>query len=396
MNKTFLCAALALGCFLTGAAQHGFDDVAVAIASTNAAVAAERSRADARIAEEKALNSLGGPEIEAEYKFSPEGSADNRWSLSVGQSFEWPGVYIARRKAAGERINAFEELYLQTLLDKTLEVKLAMIRAAEAKSLLTIRRLERENCKALADAYRRALDAGDATILEVKKTELQNFNVIVECDRAEADYLDAMAALRAFGNAELIPEGLLDSVPMCPLTSLEAYRTAYAASDPGSRSLRHLEAASLRDVSVARRSALPSFTLAYVHDYEDRTHFNGFGVSLSLPSWEPGRKVRAARAAAQAAALDCVDYSVRVNAALDADYEAAGKLFATIAESKATFAGFDYPALLRKALDKGAINLFEYLVEYNEYVRSVTAYIGLRADYARVEARLARFILPIK
>lgn len=42
---------------------------------------------------------LEAPEVEFSRVWNTESGGENKWSLSVSQSFDWPGVYAARREA---------------------------------------------------------------------------------------------------------------------------------------------------------------------------------------------------------------------------------------------------------------------------------------------------------
>ncbi len=87
-------------------AADAFTEVTETILASDPSVRAERARLAGEIEQLRSANSLEGPEIGFGYKW---GSEINKWDLSVSQSFDWPGVYGARRKAARYRRYALDE-----------------------------------------------------------------------------------------------------------------------------------------------------------------------------------------------------------------------------------------------------------------------------------------------
>ena len=379
MKKTIALIAL---CAALGAQAFDIDSEALRIASQQPALQARKALADAEMEEYSASNVLEGPEAEFEYKFAPAG-ADNRWGVSIGQSFDFPGVYSARSKANRLRRGAFRELYRSDLMDMALEVKIVV------EAFRTVDKLY--------GTYREALERGETTILEVRKIELRRFEMARQADEARSELTEAQIAMAVLcggaGNAAAVTP---DAIPVQELKPFEFYSSAMTEANPRLAYESGIADAENASVSVAKRSGLPSFRLAYVHDFEENTHFNGFGISISLPSWNNGRNVRAARARALAAEQTLADSRLRAQADLNAGYEAATRLYQNLALGRDVFDASEYPAYLSLALESGRINIFTYLTEYADYLDSRLEYIGLKGDYARAEANLSKYSATIE
>ncbi|MDE6853454.1 MAG: TolC family protein [Muribaculaceae bacterium] len=388
--KRIIIAAAALFAAISAIADD-FDEAARSIAEANTQVAASRARYEARLEEGRAANVLAGPEVEVDYKFAPSG-AENRWGVSVGQSFDWPGVYASRRKANGYRADAFAQLYRSEFVEKALEAKQLLIAIAESQKQLELLRTASETMTRLAEAYETAFAQGETTMLEVSKIRLRRFEIENRLAKAEVEDEQLLNNLRVLNGGAGCPE-----VPELPLTahlkSLDEYRKELENNDPGVAANRMLESAAMADVSTARRSGLPSFRLAYVHDYEEGFHFNGFSVGISLPSWGPRASVKAARAEAMAQIQDTGDYALRVNARLLNDYRLCARLDSRVDAARRLFVDDIYPAQLLKALDAGRITLFEYLSEYGSYLDAKSEYYALCGELAQACASLDRYAL---
>ena len=86
--KLRLILSLALTSALPLCQAATLDETAMNIALRNPAVMSARAGYEADLESARAENILAGPEVEGEYLFSSEGNDGNRWSVSVGQSFD--------------------------------------------------------------------------------------------------------------------------------------------------------------------------------------------------------------------------------------------------------------------------------------------------------------------
>lgn len=369
------------------------DSLALAMARSNPDVAAAHAQIAATDYGGRAANVLAGPEAEFEWK---RGGGESRWGVSVGQSFDWPGVYSARRHATEARTDAARQLYAAAVQEKWIEAKTAIMQYAAAG--LRVKFLSRavENFKHLSEVYGRALDRGETTILEVRKLDLQLAAGESALARAEVDRSTAYEILSAMSPSAVAADlaGGID-VPALEAPMLyDTYAQAYATSSPDIAAARSLHTAAAHELTAVRRAALPSFKLSYLHEFEENTHFNGFGVAVGLPSWGPSASRRAAEAEALVAEENMSARVLASDAALRADYERATTLYAQLAPLQRVFGGEnDYPSLLGRALEAGRITLLEYLTEYNTYLDGAADYAALMADYAVALARLHRYVV---
>ena len=366
------------------------DSICYTVALEAPSLKAQETRIAAQRLQNEADNSLAGPEADFDYKFNASGG-ENRWGVSVGQGFDWPGVYYSRRKSNKLRESALENLHRQNVADKALEIKLAAIRLGQARQNVRVLGEAKSNFEELVAKMKYAFDRSETTILNLRKSELQLMSVNSTLAEAENELSQAEAALEAVAPGALSRFDGVEGVEIAQLKPEQVYLEALNASS-GMMSVSTEAEAARNDISVAKRAAMPSFKLSYVHDYEEFTHFNGFGISIALPSWQPAKNVALARANAIAADLDAVDYGIVQRARLHADYTEAARLYARIADQQELLAS-DYPALLKKAFDASIITVFDYLREYNDYLDTLSRHNALVAGYAGVEARLAKNFL---
>lgn len=365
-----------------------FGQIAREYALTNPAVTAERARCEALVAEKRAENVLAGPEAEFSYKWPSRRGEDQRWDISVGQEFEWPGIYGIRAQQADRMAQWSSNLHSQTLIDKTLEIEQAMIALAQANANAELCREIAANFDRLAAIYNKSLQRGETTILEVRKIEIRSFEVQRQLAEAQSAVTVATEKLKSLCGGTL-PAADFNAIPRPALLSMADYeaapRPALLAAD------FQMEAASA-GAKVASRSALPSFTVSYNHTYEEGIHFNGFGVGITLPSWNNKRRTAKAAAELEEARANRNDVALTENQQLSADYAEATSLLKAIQKAGAAFEKDEFVPLLDKALSVGRLTLSEYLLEYETYISAKQGYVDVCAAYADAEARLSRYL----
>lgn len=391
--KNIILPSLIFLAAMQGSASTPLESAALDIARHSPAVIADRARIDATAQQLSADNSMKGPEVDFDYKFAAKKGIDNRWGFSVGQEFDWPGLYSARRQAARQQVGALEMLYRQTLADKTFEARQALVDLVAARKRANLLAQVRKAYSELDSVYDRAYHRGEITVIDARKLKLQIFNCRVRLASEQTAVEAAEAAVRALmaDGGTSIPEDIEMPSVEAP-APYETYRAAMMQNNPGLKAMSTLSDAASAEVSVARRASLPSFKISYAHDFEENVHFNGFGVSISLPSWAPAKGVNAARARAIIADSEETDYRLRTMAELSIAYSTASKLAGTLEGCNELF-GDDYPALLLKSLNAGQMPLYKYLDEYGSFVDAKLEYINLRADYAKALGALQRYTI---
>ena len=167
------------------------------------------------------------------------------------------------------------------MVDKALELKLAAIRLGQARANLKVIGEAHSNFEQLADNLRKSYDRGEATILAMRKSELQLMSILTALANAESEVLRAEAAIEAIEPGCLGEFKALAGLNVEPLRPIAEYEQSLCLFPDLAGKKAELEAAR-NDISVARRGSMPSFKLSYAHDYEDGKHFNGFGIGISL------------------------------------------------------------------------------------------------------------------
>ncbi len=385
--------AIALGVHAADA-QGQFSDIVRRIAADAPSYSAEQARLQANVESMRAENVLENPEVEFERLWSA-GPADNKWSGSLSQAFDWPGAYGARSCAAAALATAgrleLDETFRQ-LQVKAAENTLQLLAARRKVEILTE---VHESMTRLRQEYDRAWQMGETTILDVNKMKIEEIRSATELEQARAEMNAVKADLISMAPNSAAVEDAMELVdfPYVELASAGDY-TAAVENAPELRYYSAIAEAENANVAVAKAQRLPGFSLGYVHAFEEGTHFNGLSVGVSLPVYSRRHAVAAADQLGLAARLDLVARRVELETQIAADYASATSLKEQIARFSPLVEGVNNMALLRKALDGGELSLLDYLQETNYFLRARLDCLALLRDYTLLAFRLNSYTAP--
>lgn len=347
--------------------------------------------ADARMRSEAAavrpLTNLPNPELGFDHLWGGEG---NKLTLSVSQSFDWPGVYGKRAKAAELQTSvatARRNLIVQQARWDVEELLIEALYQLDRRALLDS---IGNNYAQLAAAYRRSYELGEGTILDVKKIEIQQLSVdalIGECDQA---YRETLATLTQY-NRSLDYTAMIQN--LSPQLSAIPDRNTLSPRDQPEFMLATLTSmAAEQQISLARSENLPGFSVGYVYNREIGQSFNGLSASVTLPLWGNRNKVGAAEAELEATEADKEDVAARLVGKINTEWEAALQSRRRLDGYDRVLDGNDTPRLLDMALKGGQISVLEYLQESEYFMQAELDRLAVRRDLTISTCRLLRYV----
>lgn len=387
--RSFVASALAVTGVISAGSQVLTADQVLKTLDSNILLNQMKADADAGLFAGEAENSLAGPEAEFEHVWGRGGA--RKWNVGITQSFDWPGLYSARRKAANvsyiaagyEREAKRAELLVET---KRLLVQAGFI--CQRRDVIDSMIADLTDLQKYLDE---ALKHGLVTIIDSKKAAIEIVNLCIERDALD-EQLAAVVGQISIATGTDFSVSQIDASTMpatTALLSLDEYMAKVEADPMVIASKANVDAARLNE-KVADRSVLPGFGVGYRHEFEEGTHFNGFAVSVSLPSWGVSKTRKASRMQTLAA-----DAGVELQKSLylsrvKAEYQAAAALRERIKSLRAVGMDGSYLQLLRMAREGGEISMLDYLREQSYYRATALSLLDLEERYALLLTSLNR------
>lgn len=367
------------------AAQGSADGYVAEIIANNPELRIRRAEASAEIINRVASNRLEAAEAGFAYKWPSMAGEVTKIEFEVSQSFDWPGLYGARRRSTRAAERALTDRAAAAEREIRLQVGELLCGLVAANSRVDLMSRIVANIDSLHERMHLMLYSGEATELDHRKLSLEEVAMKQQLTDALQTRTEALSALATLNGGEL-PAGLAE-LREYGSDSLKPLNDYLAIADTESAALES-EAELMRlDARAERMGLAPGFSLGYVMEKEGPVYYNGFSLGLRLPEY--GAKPRAAALDLQAGALKAQALTAAADrrARLTADYAAAEKAAKLIAEYERAF-GHDYEKLLQRTLNGGQMTYIEYFNELNYYLTARIDYINARENYHKLLIRL--------
>lgn len=373
-------------------AQDAFDQTIDAIVNSSPQVQSERELAKAVTLDNADANSLANPEVSFSRVWGTRG-VGNKLQLDVTQSFDWPGLYGARRKANARQQSAAALMCQWTELEVSLQAKRLLIELVYVKKQLAMTTEFTHNMRQLEQAINASQRQGYATELDRRKIAIEAYKLSSQATTLDAHRAQIEGELQAMCPGASLDLNAIATYPIEQILTLDEYQEQIATLDPQLAAAAMTEEAEAYGAKAATMQRFPGFTVGYEHQSELGDRFNGFTVSMSLPFFEN----RHARAASQA----------RVDAAHSQAYALQAEKQAAVATSmaemtawrdrvdgyNAVFGDNAYLTLIKKAYDGGELNLFEYINEIQYYGEATQAFLEAEYNFRSALAELNKYNL---
>lgn len=344
------------------------------------------NRAKSTAARDEA-SSLELTEVEFEHLWAQAG--DNKWNLGVTQTFDWPGAYGKKRRAADAWSRAYDELYNATANNLRLQARSAFESVTYCNLRLELLDSMLKNMQKLEEYIRTGFDQGQLTILDVKKIQLEVYGLKAQIADVEQERTALLADIVSLASGKELDIDF-SAYGMQPFHD-RAYYEQVASESPEILAVRAQAQANLAEAGAASASRLPGISLGYRHAFEENTHFNGLSVGVALPFFSRRQASKAARLEAEALKLQASD----VNATAQAEI---GMLYENAARRREQFNGLrevtlenNYPDLLMMAYKGGQINIITYIQEANYFLEARKDYLAAEFEMQSALTRLNRY-----
>ena len=388
-NKIFTLGLVCVAAFSAGATTP-MEVLEQVVNSTQLENLREQNKA--ALATEEAQNYLPGLEVDFEHLW--HSARDTKWSLSVTQSFDWPGLYTTRRDliAANRAVNSLGEESLRMEL-RVAAMKILVELSYNAQRIKLLDR-ELESLMEIDKYLAEALEHRVVTILDKKKSAIEIVNVTIEKDKLLARQDELLGELQQLAG---FPLNLKDVnwIDLPPLQTLGEYETYLGEVDldPSLRAETQRNEVARLEAETARLSVLPKFGIGYRHDKEDIGHFDGFSMSVGLPTWGVTKQKIAAQTALATQNVQAENRKKLILARIENEYRSAQTLREHIKKLRANGVDGSYLILLGEALKGGELTMMDYLREQIFYRTTSMTLLDLEEKYSLLLASLNRYRL---
>ncbi len=378
----------ALLCLLFAGAAHGhaWQDILKEIERNNITLKAMQSEVQATVAESRQRNQPSA--LEVEYSpFFRKGAGLSNSEMVVKQSFDMPWLYV-RRNRTTQHVEATSQaqyrIERRNILWQAQQLCIDLVVVNKNRSLMLERlRISQE----LDTLYRKKLEAGDATALDVNKIQLECMDRRTELNKNEAERQLLLLQLQTLnGGLPLCVDSISYPAEHIHLAVEDLIRERQQ-NDAELLALREAEKLAQSELKEARQGWLPHLSLGYRRNTEGREGVNGFLVGVGFPLWSTRHQVRAA----EHRLLATQQRGQQADIEIQNEIRASAYNFQQYLNSLKSY-DLDLLrtslSLLRTAVEVGEVSVIEYYTEAEHIYQQLQTYYALEHDCQKIHAEI--------
>lgn len=388
--KKIMFAAVALFAGMAVQAQDPIDEIINLIVENNPGLRAKAASAEADMADLANANVLPDPEVSVSnmWGYSHLG---NKFSVGVSQSFDWPGAYGARSRAASSRNQAASFRLLAERMDVALSAKEQLYELVYIRQQIGLLHNLEGNLDSLQANIDRGFEKGELTVLDQRKIRIERYKFNSTLTDLEARAHSIASSIAALAPGVELPLASVDAYPVEPRLSDDDYYAQIVALDPSYLAAEMEATAESDEARAARLSKYPGFTVGYDYEHELGDIFNGFSASMTLPFLYGDKGRGAAQARRRAAEFDRVAAEASARSRIDGALRECDLWNRQRQAYIDVFGDNQYLVLLSKAYRGGQINVIDYFSEINYFYETTLQFLEADYRYRCALASLNRF-----
>lgn len=401
MNHYFSIYQKIIGAVLTGVifntapvlAQNS-NDILKLIEQNNTQIEAARKALSATITENKTGLNLKNPEVEWEHKWVSHTGGTQTNEVSVTQELDW-SVISGQRKTLSRKKNELTEItFLKIRNSVLLQAEKKLIELSYYYRLLDELHTQLQDADSLTQTYKTMLENGNGNILNVNRSQLNSVAIQTEIKNINTQKEVVMEELSGLNGGKPVnyKERFTFRQPELP----EDFDTWFKEIISHVPELRYYQ----KDIEVKKLSLqstktdmIPGLSVGYAGEINESERLHGFILGMSIPLWENKNKLKKSKQDIITAQSNEYDAKQRVYSQLKAQYTQVIALHHSLHFQKDAIDRLNTTSLMKEALQKGEINLMDYLTEIARYYEFRKNLLITEKDYLMALADLYAFEL---
>jgi cobalt-zinc-cadmium efflux system outer membrane protein len=302
------------------------------------------------------------PELGLNYLIPSPKLKAYRLDYQISQSFAFPTVYPRMKQLAGSENDVLDIQNVVAKNERLLDAALLQLEWIFQNQKAAILKERFETGKALYEAYQKATNLGEASVLERNRVRLFAAQLEKQMDLNTID-LQASAGrlLWMVGGKTTFTEVTLPAWGL-PQRFEDWYEEQLSAA-PEWQQFKDMERRDQALIKLNQAKWLPQIQLGYMREQDLEVEFRGATVGVSIPLWQQKNQIKFARSQYKATQeAKSMQYS-ELKQSFYQSWLKAQKLLQYSQEMRELLDQNPNQIGFRKALEEGEITLFEYLTE---------------------------------
>lgn len=390
-NRLFLF--LALFSFGLGYSQSNMDAVLAEIAQNNKTIQANTQYWSAQKIQYQTGNSLYNPTVEYDYLKGSPSNAGNQTDITISQSFDFPTAYTKKNQLANQQIVQADLHLRATNQQQLLEAKKVCIELVYRNKLQIPLAKRKEATEKWLAHFKKKLETGDGTILDVNKAEIQLLEIKKQFQENASAIAKLNEMLTSLNGGSTITFNDVTYFDVSVIPNFEILEKEIEEQDYIKKTLEQEIVITQKQIDVSKALALPKMEVGYHYQGILGQTYNGIHTGVSLPIWESKNTVKLQKAKMTFAETALTDHSNEHYYEIKQLYGRYENLKNILSDYQKINNSVEPIKLLDKALSAGQISVLEYFVELNYYNGTFNSYLEIEKEYYDIIATLLKYKL---
>ncbi len=364
------------------------DSIISLITSNNVTLKTLAKKNEADSLENRTGIYLQNPEIGFNYLLATPSGIGNRTDFSFMQAFDFPTAYRYKSQIANLKNQQLQHSYKQEYKTIILQAKFICIDLIYYN--LQIKEISKRytNAEKIADAYKSKFEIGEANILEYNKAQLNKLNTAKELETFEIEKTALLNQLSGLnGNIPITftdTAFLKNEIP----TDFELWYAEIEKTNPLFTWLKLEIELSEKQEKLNSAMCLPKLKAGYMSEFTAGQSLQGISLAISIPLWENKNQIKYAKLKTEAMQNYENASKLQYYNSLKSLHAKAIELQKSIKEYETNLQVFNNSELLYQALEKGEIDLINYILEMSFYYQSYTNLLDMQRELQKTIAQM--------
>lgn len=385
MMKCFFFTLVCLSSVISSYAEDYYATLS-RIVEANPSVKALAARTEADIRENHTGLNLANPELELSYQWGSPSEVPDKKTIDLSQSFDFATLSGGKRRVADAK---------DAVANAALDAARRDV-ASEADNLMTdivFRSRIALHYDSAVNLLKRSLEAAQIAFNKQEMTVIDVNSIKMELNALEAEAalndidLNALhTRLSRLAGGEQLQWSPDNYCPYDLPADFNAWCQQSASSTPEVIAARADLALAEKEVSLRKSESLPSFSVGYTSELVTDANYHGATLGIELPLWANSGRVKAARAAQDAARFNIDSAILDFSLSHKALYDKAVQLQKLEKSARELCQECDIRPALLSLYSQGQISAHEYLSQLQPLLELQKRTIEAEYDYQKALA----------
>lgn len=377
-------------CLQLPAQSDQVDRVLSQIAQNNLSLKALHKKIEAESLQLRSQNNLEDPLLNGYYLPFGNDPGGEYTEYEISQRFEFPGVYIARKKRIEKEIRQLELEELRARQEVLLEAKQHCLELIILEKHINKERQRRARAERVYQMMQEQFSLGQISILELNKAKISWMEEKFTVQEMETEKRTLLLHLKALNGGIDPAYNVIYFEEELNLAEADSIWQEKLKHSPQLLQLTMREEASQHQLSVSRNQSLPNLTAGYNYQGFPSANVSGFYGGITIPLWKNRHKQKSAKIMAEQAVDQADARRLMEFALLQEDLDHFRTLRKAYEEFHETIHELESEEMLKEALEAGEISFIEYYLELQFYRESHEAMLHMEKELRMHKAEILK------